>query len=134
MTGAVLIVEGPDLPPHVGPNPQVSVSSTAQSSGGGASSFYHSNPPPAFKSVIPKSKGATHTIKVVRATMETSRTGKVEFEQETQMHIDLTENTANVEHVIQEVKQLWGDSYVLVTVDGLQLEDCEGTQGMAHLT
>ena len=61
--------------------------------------------------------------------MESSRTGKVEFVQEAQMHIDLAESTANVEHVTKEVQQRWGPNYVIITSDGLQLEDCEGTQG-----
>ena len=45
------------------------------------------------------------------------------------MHLDVTECTANVEYVLNEVQQHWGDQYTLVTVDGLQLEDCEGTKG-----
>lgn len=62
--------------------------------------------------------------------MEKSRTGKVEFETETQMYIDLTESTATVEYVIQEVKHRWGDDYVIVTIDGLELGESEGTKGM----
>ena len=46
------------------------------------------------------------------------------------MHLDLAESRANVEHVTKEVQQRWGPNYVIVTSDGLQLEDCEGTQGM----
>ena len=57
--------------------------------------------------------------------MESSHTGKIVFTQEAQMHLDIVELTANVKHILEEV----GDQYVLVTVDGLELEDCEGTQG-----
>ena len=46
------------------------------------------------------------------------------------MHIDISENTANVSHVTKEVQQRWGQGYVIVTSDGLELEDCEGTQGL----
>ena len=111
----------------------MSMSSTAQTSGTGASASYQTGDrPPTFKSVIPKasSKEPTHTLKVVRAKMEKSRTGKVEFETETQMYIDITESTATVGHVLQEIKDRWGANYVLVTVDGLELGDSEGTKGM----
>lgn len=45
------------------------------------------------------------------------------------MHLDLSDWTANVKHVLEEIQQRWGEDYVLVTLDGLELEDCEGTQG-----
>ena len=35
----------------------------------------------------------------------------------------------NEKHILEEVQQRWGDQHVLVTVDGLELEDCEGAQG-----
>ena len=50
------------------------------------------------------------------------------------MHIDVTENTAHVEHVLREVQQRWGENFVIVTADGLELEDCEGTQGWYYYT
>ena len=128
--GAVLFVEGPNLGSSA--NSRLTVSSTAQSSSSGASASYKTNPPPpAFKSVIPakQSKGPSYTVKIVKAEMERSRTGKVDFTQEAQMHVDLIETTANVEYVLSEVQRRWGDQYVLVTIDGLELEDCEGTKG-----
>lgn len=129
--GAVLFVEGSNLVTPT--NPHQTVSSTAQSSGSGASASYNSNPPPpAFKSVIPKQavpKGPTSTVKIIRAKMDRTRTGKVEFTQEAQMHLDVAESTANVQYVLNEVQQRWGHQYVLVTIDGLELEDGEGTKG-----
>lgn len=59
--------------------------------------------------------------------MESSRNGKVEFLHEEQMHIDVTESTANVQYVTREMQERWGKTYVVVTADGLELEDCEGT-------
>ena len=116
-------------------NPCLTISNIAQSSGTGASASYNSNPPPpAFKSVIPKQampKGPTSTVKIIRANLERSRTGKVEFTQEAQIHLDVMESTANVQYVLNEVQQRWGEEYVLVTIDGLELEDCEGTIGKA---
>ena len=105
--GAVLSVEGPSLPP--GSAPSLTVSSTAQSSGVGASASYNSTPPPpAFRSVVPKhsgSKGPTVSVKLIRANMKSSRTGKIVFLPEAQMHIDISENTPNVSHVKKGVQQ-----------------------------
>ena len=123
-------MEGPNLP--LSTTPRLSVSSLAHSSSAGASASYNSNPPPpAFKSVIPKQSKETAlaNIKIIRAKMESSRTGKIEFTQEAQMHLDISESTANVKHILEEVQQRWGEQYMLVTVDGLELEDCEGTRG-----
>ena len=82
------------------PNPRLTVSSTAQSSGSGAFASFNCNPPPpTFKSVVPKQtmpKGPTVSVKIIHAKMERSRTGKVEFTQEAQMHFNVAESTANV--------------------------------------
>jgi len=45
------------------------------------------------------------------------------------MHVDVTETNANVEYITREAQQRWGEQYVLVTADGLELENCEGTKG-----
>ncbi len=37
---------------------------------------------------------------------------------------DITEN------ILKEVKNWWGDDYFIVTIDGLKLEESEGTKGM----
>lgn len=59
----------------------------------------------------------------------TFKNGKVEFCKIEQMHLDVSESTANVSYVIKEVRQRWGEDYDLVTIDGLLLEDCKGAQG-----
>ena len=41
------------------------------------------------------------------------------------MLLDIVQSNANVEHILNEVRQRWGDDYVLVTLNGLVL----GTQG-----
>ena len=48
--------------------------------------------------------------------MESSRTGKITFTQEAQMHLDIADSMANVKHIPEGVQQRWGDQYVLVTV------------------
>ena len=65
----------------------------------------------------------------MQAIMDASHAGKVDFTPEAQMHLDIIESTAKVHHVTKEVQQRWGNQYRIVTADGLELEDCECTQG-----
>ena len=37
------------------------------------------------------------------------------------MHFEVTESTSKLDHILNEVRQRWGDNYVVVTVDGLEL-------------
>ena len=67
-------------------------------------------------------------VKVVQAHVSKSATGKLEFHRLGQAFIDVNESTANVFH-ITDVIQNKCDDYVLVTGDGLQVEDSSGTQG-----
>ena len=71
----------------------------------------------------------TVNVKVVKATMKTGG-GKAEFTPQTQTFVDVTESTANVNYITSAVQRKWGSQYVLVTSDGLQIEDGSGTQGM----
>ncbi len=129
--GSVLIVEGPELQQSSSPVSRT-ISSTATSGDSGASASFRTTPmPPAFRTVIPSKVGKEHTVsvKIVKAKMEYFHSGKVNFEQISQMHIDLSEKNANVSYVLEEVQKRWGEDYRLVTIDGLQLEDCDGNQG-----
>ena len=68
-------------------------------------------------------------VKVVQAHVSKSATGKLEFHRLGQAFIDVNESTANVFHITDVIQNKWGDDYVLVTGDGLQVEDSSGTQG-----
>ncbi len=110
----------------------VSVSSMARSSGYGASTSYSAHPPPpTFKPIIASTKKEpVCTIKVVKAKMIGGGTsGKVEFEAQKQMHIEVIESSANVPSILKQIRRQWGDEYNLVSNDGLVMEDCEGTRG-----
>lgn len=48
---------------------------------------------------------------------------KPEFEPEGQHILELTEATANLDYILSSVRDHWGDGYVLVTNDGIQLEN-----------
>ena len=45
-------------------------------------------------------------------------------------HAQITEHTATVTHILGVVTETWGPGYVLVTVDGLTIEDSDGTRGI----
>lgn len=69
-------------------------------------------------------------LKVIQATMKRlHRLGKVEFTQQCQTFIDIREDTANAIHITSMIQIKWGNDYVLVTKDGLPIEDCAGTKG-----
>ena len=89
--------------------------------------------PTAFRSVIASRKGATYNLKVVKAEMTKHAKGKVAFQPVNQTYIDLVESTANVEYILTLVQRRWGEDYIIVTNDGLQLEDSPATQGIVSI-
>ena len=68
-------------------------------------------------------------IQVVKANITKLPNGKVEFERLKQTHINLDERTANVHTVTNTVQQKWGSEFIVVTGDGLEVENSSGTQG-----
>ena len=70
------------------------------------------------------------SVKIVKASFSLKHSGrKVEFERLGQTFVSMSEATANVMYISSVIKQKWGEDYVLVTSDSLQLEDSSGTQG-----
>ena len=53
----------------------------------------------------------------------------VEFERLEQTHISLDEHNANVNMVTNAVHLKWGPEYVVVTGDGLEVDNSSGIQG-----
>lgn len=45
------------------------------------------------------------------------------------MFTQLCEVTTNMPYILSVVREKWGPDYVLVTADGLQIEDSDGTRG-----
>ena len=64
-------------------------------------------------------------VKVAKAMTKPGVNGRPEFTPLTQMFVDVTESTANT----YAVQRKWGAQYVIVTSDGLPIEDGSGTQG-----
>ena len=85
--------------------------------------------PPFFRSVV-RAKSSTINLKVVLAKMTTTESGKCSFNAESQMFIELTEFTANVNHIASAVRYQWGQDVILVSSDGLEFKKSQGSQGI----
>ena len=46
-----------------------------------------------------------------------------------QTHISMDDRSANVNTVTNAVQSKWGSDYIVVTGDGLEVDDSSGTQG-----
>lgn len=86
---------------------------------------------PIFHSGQKKAQG-TFNIKVVQASLKWLSNGKPEFKHLGQLFVDITEATANVHYIEGVVQKKWGADHIIVTADGLQLDDSPGTQGMPY--
>ena len=82
-----------------------------------------------YKPIFSAKKEPTVSVKVVQAQLTRSSSGKAEFQRQGQLFIDVTEATANVPYISSAIQKKWGNDYLLVTVDGLEIKDSAGTQG-----
>lgn len=86
--------------------------------------------PPMFRSVIAPKKAAVSLIKIIKAKMSaTKKGGKPDFQCTGQMYIELTDATANVGQVCENVRRQWGSEYTVVSTEGLEIDDSSATQG-----
>jgi len=123
----ILIVEGAPYQHQTGASVPVGVPMAAGPSSGQSTVLQQ----PLYKPVggSGKNREPTLSLKVVQATMQQSPGGKPEFTRLSQAFIDITDSTANVPFITSVIRSKWGSEYVLVTADGLQIEDSSGTQG-----
>lgn len=98
----------------------------------GPSTSYQTQPPspPSYKPILGSRKKDEINVKVVKATMTKLPNGKVKFNTESQTFVKLTESTANVPFISNVIQSGWGEKYMLVSNDGLEIEDSSGTQGI----
>ena len=75
-------------------------------------------------------KAQSTNVKIVQASVKRLSSGKMEFTAQNQTFVDVTETTANLHYVSSAIQAKWGPKYVLITSDGLKLDDSSGTQGM----
>ena len=84
---------------------------------------------PAFMSVTGGKKLQTANVKVVQASLKRLASGKCEFVHLGQTFVNVNEANANVDYITSVVQRRWGSHYILVTADGLEIEDSSGTEG-----
>ena len=49
-----------------------------------------------------------------------------------QMHVSVDEPSANVNTITSAIQSRWGANYVVVTADGLEVDNSAGTRGMCY--
>ncbi len=78
-------------------------------------------------------KSKSYSVRVAKATVTCSSNGsRVELHKYEQTFVDVTEDTANVNYILNVIQKKWGNNYVICTSDGIQIEDSSGTQGMLN--
>ena len=117
-----LVVEGPSItaaPPRSNLPPSMTLTSTPSSSSG----FQN------FRSVTAPRRSPSFSLKVLKAKMYRNGRRKLDFQTLGQTYIEISEATANLEHILGMIYQRWGNGYKVVTSDGVPLEDSPTTQG-----
>lgn len=72
------------------------------------------------------------TTKVVKAEKRMVG-GKVEFTALGVMYVELKPSTANVNYIQSYIQKTWGSQYVIVSNDGLQIQDTSATRGQSFI-
>jgi len=139
---ASLVVEGP-AEEHIVSSQQFSaVAQYRPSTGGPVSSLaspssFTSNSlssGTSYRSVQYKKGCKSVSIKITKAEMKkSSGSKKPEFYATGQTYIELVDATANVEFVMGTIQKRWGNNFVIVSNDGLELEDVPATQGYSFV-
>ena len=88
------------------------------------------NAPPYFCSMVAAKKPPVHLVKMMKARMTAAKRngGKPTFAFTGQTYLELTETTATVAHVCEQVQKQWGTEYTVVSNKGMEIEDCLATQ------
>ncbi len=88
------------------------------------------NKPPQAPPLFTNKKGSSSiNLKILQAIMKKGTGNRPEFKPVHQEFVEVTESTANVRYLTHIIKEKWGSEYILVTADGIRIEDSSGTQG-----
>ena len=82
--------------------------------------------------VVAPRKGSTFYIKIIKAKEKKSGNHKKKNEllPISQVYVELTESTANLDHISSMLKRQYRHQYVIVTSDGVRLEDSPSCYSM----
>ena len=75
---------------------------------------------------MPCPKRNIYQMQVVKASLTWSNKGKAEFHPTNQTWVDINESSATLEYILSCVRDKWGEDYVLVTLDGIEIEEASG--------
>ena len=76
---------------------------------------------------------SSFTLKIIQARVIYGSNSKLSFVNSGQMFTSISESTATVPYLSTVIQDKWGEGYVLVTSDGLKVEDSDGTRGIFSL-
>ena len=91
-----------------------STSATSQESAGNSSNSFHNTGGL-------NSKTSITTIRVIKAQMNKTPSGKVDFKLLDTVHINLTASTSNIPYIQSQVQEKWGSGFIIVSNDGLPM-------------
>ena len=74
------------------------------------------------------------TTKIMRADKKISAGGKIEFIAHEATYVELKPSTANVTYIQSQIQKIWGNEYIVVSNDGLQIHDSPATRGKSSLS
>ncbi len=86
---------------------------------------------PLHRPIFSTKKGQSTNVKIIQAIFQKTLS-RPEFTPANQAFITVNETTANVDYITDAIHRRWGADSVLVTGDGLRIEDSSGTQGTVH--
>ncbi|XP_065898986.1 uncharacterized protein [Dysidea avara] len=145
MPFSTLLVEGRNLTEGRTRTPTGTPSSHVQSLNSSNSSIPGTNPPvhvlasstpyqgssnSMFRSVVARRPPPSSTVKLVQAKL-TKNGRTIRFHDKAQIFVNITESTAHTEFILAAIQQKWGSDHVIVTNNGLKIENSSATQGLA---
>ena len=90
--------------------------------------------PPLISPIAKANTRGNFALKITKATLHCNSSASkakhgIEFQPITQIYVDINEQVANVTYIKVCAQKKWGSEYTIVTSDGVELEDCPGTEG-----
>ena len=84
-----------------------------------------------FRSVLYSHKKIrSFNVKITKAILH-KKGRKPEFTATGQLYIEMLESNSNIQYALEAIRNKWGPDYILVSSDGLKIEDSAATRGIA---
>ena len=129
VTALSFVVEGTSSTPEPSENVVIATPTPLPGHSSGCFRPYQAQRP-IFSSRKASNLADSFTLKIIQASVVHGQNNKISFVNHGQMFTTVVESTATVPYLSSMIQEKWGKGYVLVTSDGLRLEDSDGTRGM----